>query len=35
LVRSHHHPTFDFDEDALPLGAALMARAIGSYVLPD
>jgi amidohydrolase len=31
----HHHPRFDFDEDALPLGVALMSAAIASYVLPD
>lgn len=31
----HHHPRFDFDEDVLPLGAALMAKAVASYVLPD
>ncbi|HBY93770.1 MAG: amidohydrolase [Ardenticatenaceae bacterium] len=29
----HHHPRFDFDERALPLGAALMAQAAASYVL--
>ncbi len=31
----HHNPHFDFDEDALVVGAALMARAVASYVLPD
>jgi len=25
--RAHHHPEFDIDEDVLPLGAALLARA--------
>jgi len=30
----HHHPRFDFDEDALPLGAAVLAAAVGEYVLP-
>ncbi|MEM6281576.1 MAG: amidohydrolase [Chloroflexota bacterium] len=35
LNYGHHHPRFDFDEDALPLGAALMARAAASYVLID
>jgi metal-dependent amidase/aminoacylase/carboxypeptidase family protein len=25
--RDHHHPRFDIDEDVLPLGAALLARA--------
>ncbi|MFW5748873.1 MAG: M20 metallopeptidase family protein [Chloroflexota bacterium] len=29
----HHHPQFDFDEDALPLGVALACSAIGSYLL--
>ena len=27
LIYGHHHPQFDFDEAALPRGAALMARA--------
>jgi amidohydrolase len=27
LDYGHHHPRFDFDEEALPWGAALMARA--------
>ncbi|MEI7850184.1 MAG: M20/M25/M40 family metallo-hydrolase, partial [Chloroflexota bacterium] len=27
LVYGHHHPKFDFDEGALPRGAALMACA--------
>lgn len=27
LSYGHHHPRFDFDEDALPLGVALMAKA--------
>jgi amidohydrolase len=31
----HHHPRFDFDEDALPLGVALMSAAVGDYVLMD
>lgn len=31
----HHHPRFDFDEDALPLGVALMSAAVASYVIPD
>ncbi|MBN2472260.1 MAG: amidohydrolase [Anaerolineae bacterium] len=30
----HHHPRFDFDEAALPLGAALLASAIAAYVIP-
>ncbi len=32
---AHHHPRFDFDEQALVLGTALMARAAAHYVLPD
>jgi amidohydrolase len=31
----HHHPRFDFDENALPLGVALLSAAIAEYVLPD
>ncbi|NWG17358.1 MAG: amidohydrolase [Chloroflexi bacterium] len=30
----HHHPRFDFCEDSLPLGAALLAAAVAEYVLP-
>ncbi len=33
LNYGHHHPRFDFDEDALPLGAAVLAQAVASYVL--
>lgn len=29
----HHHPRFDFDEDVLPLGVALLSAAVGEYVL--
>lgn len=35
LDYAHHHPRFDFDEDALPLGVALLAAAVGEYVLPS
>lgn len=31
----HHHPKFDFDENALPLGVALLTAAVADYVLPD
>jgi amidohydrolase len=31
----HHHPRFSFDENALPLGVALLSTAIASYVLTD
>ncbi len=35
LTYGHHHPKFDFDEDVLPLGVALMCSAISDYVLPE
>jgi len=28
----HHHPKFDFDEDALPKAAALMATAAAKFL---
>ena len=31
----HHHPQFDIDEEALIIGATLLASAVGDYVLPD
>jgi amidohydrolase len=31
----HHHPRFDFDENALPLGVALLASAVADYVIPS
>ncbi len=31
----HHHPRFDFDEEALPLGVTLLAAAVAEYVLPE
>jgi amidohydrolase len=30
----HHHPRFDFDEDALPMGVALLSAAVADYLLP-
>lgn len=33
LNYGHHHPRFDFDEDALPLAVNLMATTIADYVL--
>ncbi|MCB9451992.1 MAG: amidohydrolase [Anaerolineaceae bacterium] len=30
----HHHPRFDFDEDALPLSVALLTAAVAEYILP-
>lgn len=35
LNYGHHHPRFDFDEAALPLGAAALAQAVASYVMVD
>lgn len=31
----HHHPRFDFDENALPIGAGLLATAVADYVLSE
>jgi amidohydrolase len=31
----HHHPLFTIDEDALPLGLALLSSAVAAYVLPE
>jgi amidohydrolase len=31
----HHHPRFDFDEEALVIGASLLASAVSDYVLPE
>ncbi len=31
----HHHPRFDFVEDTLPLGVALLAAAVAEYLLPE
>lgn len=33
LTYGHHHPRFNIDEDALPQAVALMAAAIGDYVI--
>jgi amidohydrolase len=35
LTYGHHHPRFDFDEDALPLGVALMSAAVADYLMQD
>jgi amidohydrolase len=35
LAYGHHHPRFDFDEDALLLGVALMSAALADYVMPN
>jgi amidohydrolase len=34
LNYAHHHPRFDFDEEALVIGASLLASAVSDYVLP-
>jgi amidohydrolase len=34
LTHPHHNPRFDWDEAAMPIGAAIMAGAVASYVLP-
>lgn len=31
----HHHPQFDFDEAAMPIGVGLLSAAIGSYLIPE
>jgi amidohydrolase len=33
LDAPHHNPRFDFDEDALPLGVAVMLEAIAHYLM--
>ncbi len=33
LDAPHHNPHFDFDEDALPLGVAVMAQSIAHYLI--
>jgi len=35
LNYAHHHPRFDFDEDALPMGVALLSAAIAEYIIPE
>lgn len=35
LNYTHHHPRFDFDEEALVIGARLLASAAAEYVLPE
>jgi len=33
LDAPHHNPRFDFDEDALPLGVAILMHALAHYLL--
>lgn len=35
LNYGHHHPRFDFDEDVLPVGVAVLAAAVAEYILED
>jgi amidohydrolase len=35
LNYGHHHPRFDFDEGALPLGVELLSAAVGNYVFTE
>jgi amidohydrolase len=35
LDYGHHHPRFNFDEDALPLAVMLMCTAIADYIMPE
>ncbi len=35
LNYGHHHPKFDIDENALPLGVALLTSAVADYVIRD
>ena len=34
LSAPHHNPRFDFDEDALPLGVAVLMHVLAHYLLP-
>lgn len=31
----HHHPRFDFDEEALPMGVALLSASVAEYLMGD
>jgi amidohydrolase len=35
LNYGHHHPRFDFDEAALPIGAAVLASAVAEYLITE
>jgi amidohydrolase len=35
LNYGHHHPRFDFDEEALPLSVALLSAAVGEYIFAE
>jgi len=33
ITYGHHHPSFNIDEDVLPLGVALMSASVAEYVM--
>lgn len=33
LNYGHHHPRFDFDEDVLPIGVAVLSAAVAEYIM--
>ena len=35
LNYGHHHPRFDFDEDVLPIGVALLSAAVAEYIIKE
>jgi amidohydrolase len=35
LKYPHHNPRFDIDEEAMVIGASLLAQAAASYVIPE
>lgn len=35
LAYGHHHPRFDFDEQALPLGVAALSAAVAEYLVSE
>ncbi|GAB5490179.1 MAG: amidohydrolase [Phototrophicaceae bacterium] len=35
LNYGHHHPRFDFDEEVLPIGVALLSAAVAEYIVGE
>lgn len=35
LNYGHHHPRFDFDEDVLPIGVAVLSAAVAEYIVKE
>ncbi len=35
ITYPHHHPKFDIDEDALPIGAALLCAGVADYLMAN